>query len=259
MTLVLGMVAADGLVLASDSQVTWATSGQSTRGNAKKLYVLQGSVACGISTDHGSTAQVLIAELDAHHDYKGQSTDRQMRLVLTNRVKKVYESQTNLTVAATRQAAPPTAVLFGCYVAGTPHLFEFSPNGLCTDHAEHGYTAIGSGDIYTYHAMASFAHHPVKELSLDDAKLLAFRIVRDAVSVAALGIGGDVQVATVAPSGNYGTATILDQEDLDHLDYRLGVWRTLEREALAEVGLQGLGEGESTAAAPRDPAHEVHE
>ena len=61
------------------------------------------------------------------------------------------------------------------------------------------------------------------------------------------------------PSGNYGAATILEQEGLDYLDYRLGVWRTLERETLAEVGLQGLGEGESTANAPHGGEQGVRE
>lgn len=241
MTLIVGLIAKDGIVLASDSQMTFVTSGQSTRGAASKLAVFGGCVAVGIATDSGSTKQLVDEALSELRDLHAKPSVKDMREALTHRINEVFAAQTKRTIAAAGRAGPATSVVAACYVKGTPHLFEVSPDGLCCDHATTGFTAIGSGDIFTYHAMSTFSAFILNELPLAQAKVLVYRIVFDAIQVAASGIGGAVQMACVLPTANSGKAALLEQAELDALDYQLRLWRQLERETLNDVGLSGLG------------------
>ena len=58
MTLILALRHAGGLVLASDSQVTFETTGQPTRDEVQKLVVLGGNIGWGASGETGLISRV---------------------------------------------------------------------------------------------------------------------------------------------------------------------------------------------------------
>jgi hypothetical protein len=116
---------------------------------------------------------------------------------------------------------------------------------LHTDHIKTGYAAIGSGDIFPYYAMAALRHYRVNQGPLSEAKLIACRILEDAIATAAFGLGEPIQMIEVQkhPSGQCGVAKKLSREDILALRDQVTAWKELEGEALTDfVGIRQVEE-----------------
>jgi hypothetical protein len=105
-----------------------------------------------------------------------------------------------------------------------------------------GYAAIGSGEIFPYFAMASLAHFEVRKRSLAEAKLIAYRILDDAIRVAAHGLGPPIEMVEIVKptkAGEAGKARLLDEAEVKAIGEQVTAWKGLERETLAKLMMPG--------------------
>jgi hypothetical protein len=146
------------------------------------------------------------------------STDVNLvRLKITEAVSAVlkpeYDRVASLIAGTTASNLPLGEALVGIYVGGRPHLFELAANGLVTDHHVRNFAAIGAGKPFAEHAATIFRDLPAG-MTLHQAKMLAFRMVQDAIEAAGpnIPVGGPVQMASVSP-GPPPTPVLLQPDD----------------------------------------------
>ena len=128
-------------------------------------------------------------------------------------LKPEYDRVISLLPGATANDLPLGAALIGIYIGDQPHLFELAGNGLVTDHHVRSFAAIGAGTPFAEHAATIFRDLPVG-MTLHQAKMLAFRMVQDAIQAAGpnIPVGGRVQMATLSP-GQPPISTLLQPDD----------------------------------------------
>jgi hypothetical protein len=238
-TLILALDCADGLVLASDGQGTYETGGQPVKGVALKVHQYFSNIAWGGSGDVG-----LIQRVD--HAFR---TTFPSRTCFENKEPFAIRDEISRTIAVTLRpllldrhigfgnAQPPlTAFIFAGHVPQGSFIFEVGHNLLDIDHTETGFSAIGSGDIFPYFAMASLAHFRVRTRTLDWAKIVAYRVVDDAINVAAMGLGPPIQIVEIKKPGNRaGMAHLLDENELLALKSSVLAWKEIETETLTQL------------------------
>jgi hypothetical protein len=126
-----------------------------------------------------------------------------------------------------------------------PFILEIHKNLLHTNHIATGYAAIGSGDIFPYYAMATLKHYQMKHRPLQEVKLIACRILQDAINTAAFYLGEPIQMIEIQKksSGQCGVARKLPGEDILALEDQVLGWKELEGEALTKfVGIRKIEE-----------------
>jgi len=242
MTLILGLECSEGLRLASDGQVTYTTTGQGTRGPIQKIFLQWNNVAWG-----GSGAVGLIQEAMAalHHEY-GQTNrfDNKAK----DAKKKIWEAVNKTLrpllkdryIEVPNEPPPHTSFLFVGWPPDGPFIMEIGKNLLQMDHlqAAAGYGAIGSGDIFPYFALASLAHFEVRKRTLREAKMIAYRVIQDAIKVAAWGLGPPIQMIEIvkpSKSDESGKGRALDDAELKQIEEQVVAWKELEKETLSSL------------------------
>ena len=102
-----------------------------------------------------------------------------------------------------------------------------------SDHQFHlGYSAIGSGDIFADFAMASVAHLGTADLSLEHAKMVAYKAIADAIDVAAVYVGPPIQMYVVSADG----ARPVPREEIEGgLAGSVDAWKARQRETLGPL------------------------
>jgi 20S proteasome alpha/beta subunit len=247
-TLALAICCRDGIVFAADSQSTLLTSGQTTKQDAEKLYVLGDRIAWAGSGALGAIQRVELA-LRSHvweivrafsqsHEHGAQAVfDR------VNVVQKAVAAE-----VVGEPGAGGSAYLFGGYGTAGQFLLEISADGVRQWGEKNHFTAIGSGDIFAVHAYRSISHYSLASLSLVLAQALAYRTVANAIATAAFGLGGAVRLSVVTPAG----ASIVPEGDLEAVRDLVALWEQREVELLADLDAPPA----SPANDPTDPPRE---
>ncbi len=228
MTVVLAVRCSEGVVLASDGQVTADTAGQPTKAPARKLFDVGCRLAWGAAGSAG-LQQTLQAELAA---LNGQGADaEQLRQRLASIVIPIQQQALARYVPHPGTEPPDLAVIF-CWCDGDgPRILEIPRTG--SDHQFHErHCAIGSGDIFARFAMASVAHLNTNELTLEQAKMVAFKAIADSIEVAAVFLGPPIQLY-VADEG--GTRPVPAEEVATALADSVDVWKAHQRETLGAL------------------------
>lgn len=242
MTLALAIVARDGIVFASDSQMTFSTSGQPVRTPTVKLYLPWSNVAWSAAGNVGIIQRVE-QELGRKHARPDTFAGRKAIVDVRRELAQCVAQTVRGIVRDQYQQAPnlpgwESTFLFAGYAmhgqVAEPFLVGVEPNGIEADHTPVGYCAIGSGDIFAY---AGLTHFEVRRRSLHEAKLIAHRVMRDAIQVAAFGLGPPVQMIEIsAPDGaTPAKATRLTPEDVRVLSDKVDEWKLAEGEVLTEL------------------------
>jgi proteasome beta subunit len=241
-TLIVALACRDGLIIASDSQSTAETTGQPTKSPSIKLHSTWDNVAWGAAGSVGLTDRVR-EELERAFPQrnrlaKSSRPELRKKLVgeVSRAVKDLFANQ-YLPLNLPGAKPPLNSFLFvGCASDG-PIMLEIAPNLVDEDHMRLGYCAIGSGDIYPYYAMASLAHFDVQKRTLLEAKMIAYRIMNDAIRVAAFGIGPPIQMYEIVncTAETAARTTQLSAEDLQVVEDKVAEWKGVEAETLQEV------------------------
>jgi 20S proteasome alpha/beta subunit len=228
MTLVLALRCREGVVLASDGQATSDAAGQPTRAPVRKLFDVGGRVAWGSAGSIGlqQTLQAELGALNGHADDAGQ-----LRRRLASVVVPLQQAAMRDFVAFGSAEPPELACLFCWCDAGGPRILSIPRTG--SDHQFHErHAAIGSGDIFAELTVRSIVHLGSTELSVEQAKMVAYRTVADAIDVAAVFLGPPIQMYVVTADG----VQRVPQDEIDGgLSDAVELWRARQREALGPL------------------------
>ena len=226
MTVVLAIKCANGIAMASDSQIT--DPGRGLSYPAQKLHPMGSHAAWGGS---GSRAvlydleQIFNAEAEAVVEAKNVGHAMQSRVVPV--LKHHYE---NFIVDVPGQEAagtPATYVLAAGYAGDVPFIVDLDPNGLIGHHEETGFQAVGSGAPMAQQAHALLAHFQMTDRDVDYGVVAALRVL-DALDASSPSVGGPMDICRITPDG----ATHLSPDQVKAVRGQVDRWVDLEREAL---------------------------
>lgn len=229
MTVVLAVRCADGLVLASDSQITDPVRGVSYP--AQKLHPLGEHAAWGGS---GSRAvlhdleRVFGAEADAIVEAPdvGRAVQQRVLPVLEHH----YSTFISDVPGGKAGATPSTYVLAAGYAGDEPFIIEIDPHGLIGHHEVTGFQAVGSGSPMAQQAYALLAHFRMSERSVDYGVVAALRVL-DALDLSSPSVGGPMDICRITPDG----ARHLHEEAIDRARGHIARWVEAEQRGLDEL------------------------
>lgn len=228
MTIVLALRYDRGVVLASDGQATTDAAGQPTRSPVRKLFDVNRRIAWGAAGSMG-LQQSLRAELELLNGSAGESGQLRRRLAAV--VVPVQQRAVADFVPHRGCDPPELACLFCWHDAGGPRILSIPRTGA--DHQFHErHAAIGSGDIFAEMTMRTIAADGSPPLTLDQAKMVAYRAIADAIDVAAVYLGPPIQMYVITADG----AERVAREELDGgLADAVELWRAGQRETLGRL------------------------
>ncbi|MGH2944883.1 MAG: hypothetical protein ACRDPC_01180 [Solirubrobacteraceae bacterium] len=235
MTLVLALRCRDGIVLASDGQATADAAGQPTRRPVRKLFDLGGRIAWGAAGSIG-LQQTLEEDLAQARKSLVEAADtQQLRRRLTEIVIPIQQRALKDFVPHPGSQPPDLACIFGWFERGEARILSVPRTG--SDHQLHErHAAVGTGDIFADFAMTAIAPLDTGRLSLEQAKMVAFKSVSDAIDVAAVYLGPPIQMYVVTGGG----ARVVPASELERaLADSVEAWKGRQRETLGPLAPGG--------------------
>jgi proteasome beta subunit len=249
MTLILALACADGIVMASDGQATFSTTGQPVKQPMQKIHSLASCVLWAGAGDVGLLQKIGYALEPVDAD-KLALPIRELRPVLFNTVRPAMVEAVQAFIPVGPNPQPPLADLLFCgYCGHDPWILEISRTASDVQHEETGFAAIGSADIFPYFALTSLAHYGVRERSTVEGQLIAYRVLDDAINTVAYGIGPPIQISIVdrpSHASQPGQARPLSIDELRALQEAVTAWKKTESDTLTET--LGLGPPEGPPA-----------
>lgn len=143
--------------------------------------------------------------------------------------------------------------MFVGYGQDGPFILVVYSDHIYWDFIDAGYAAIGSGEIFPHFALAGLNHFDVKERTLFEAKVIAYRVVDNAIGIAAFGLGYPIQIVEIPtpPSGQQATARKLTDDQIVMLEDKVAEWTGIERETLEN--LVGVSTAPAETGSPPEP------
>ncbi|OBF92515.1 proteasome protein [Mycobacterium sp. 852002-51152_SCH6134967] len=229
MTVVLAIRCADGIAMASDSQITDPERGLSYP--AQKLHPLGKRAAWG-----GSGSRAVLYDLEQIFDNEpdaiveapdiGHALQARVLPVLKHHYANFIED----VPAGKPGATPATYVLAAGYANGDPFIVDIDPHGLIGRYEEIGFHAVGSGSPMAQQAHALLAHFEMGERSVDYGMVAALRVL-DALDASSPSVGGPMDLCRITPEG----ARHLDEEAVAEVRDNVHRWTELEQRALDDL------------------------
>lgn len=223
MTLILALPTEQGIVLASDTQYT---SGE-VRSSGPKLYALSPQAAWAGAGEVAliQRVQEAIADLPAGHDLA------QLRDTLARIVKQSVQSLLELDVLTDYLQGDPGLLLglhpgdfiFAEYNNLQPLMLHIAANG--TPEWFNSFFASGNGANFAYALLQKYQNI---ELTLDQAVLLAYRVIDETIQVGAYGLDYPIDIWLIDQQGLHQ----LDANDFETLAKASDVLRLKEIELL---------------------------
>lgn len=250
MTLVLALVAQDGVVLAADGQAT-STSGVPTTNSTEKLDVLHDKIAYGCAGSAGMRQKVRAALQEQITPEMCSQSFEELRSKLHPVVNKIQKEAEEAFVSTSPFDKLHTVeVLFGGHSNGEPWVYEVTKSG--DDQRHNIFEAIGAARHFASYALNSAEHYELTNRQLPQVRLLAYRAVDDAIRTDATALGQPVQIVQATAEG----ARRLTEQEMTSLKDSITIWQGHECEIFdAQSGelrsVQPLVAGESGIDAPQ--------
>lgn len=230
MTVVFAIRCSDGLVLASDTQITQSDRGVSFP--AAKLHALGDRAAWG-----GSGARAVLDDVEKAFDAGAAEilASEDVSRAIRERVRPIYEHHyehfiEDVPAHENSDATPAAYVLVAGYVGDEPFIVEVTPNVVVGRYDDIGFHAIGGGSPLAQQAGAMLAHFRMLERSVDHGVVVAVRVL-DTLSSTAPRVGEPFQVYRLEPDGT----TLLTDGDIDEARRHVGRWIEMEKEVLDRI------------------------
>lgn len=241
MTVALGLVCSDGVLVASDSM---ASDGP-VASNAVKVHAFEHQPI--VWTASGSVfvieeAALQLVELEkqvgqnaAVQGAFGEPNLPVIRQNVANCLKQTMAQcyGSALPFGANQQVNGNHPFITDFVVAGyaqaKPYLLEVARDGQVNWHTDAGFYAIGSGGAFAAVAQGLMKHYlDAGPLPLQYGMQLAYRTIETACDVSSMFVRTPVQVAIVDKNG----ARVLDHGEIEQLKDEVMGWKQLERDAL---------------------------
>lgn len=215
--------------MASDGQATYPTGTQPLRAPVPKIYPIHDCVLSAYSGDIGLAQKARAALSQGHPGELKNKAPQQVRKILTGRAVPVLKEAMDLFVrpAVPHQPWPPMATLdsiFAFVHDGKPYLLQVDRNGVDTLIEHIAFLSIGSGDIF---AFADLRRRWPQPRDVARARVVAYRVIRDAIEVAAFGLGMPIDIWTLGVDGRIEN---LESDALTGVKDTCELWCQLEAE-----------------------------
>lgn len=236
MTVAIGLVCEDGVIVASDSMASTST------GNAmpsQKVNAFENNPVIWTAAGSVYVKEEVAVEFATKLDAKPEDvfTGPQINL-LRNKVKNVLQPTVHKCYKSALSTAPYapgmtagsmiSAFLLLGYSNGTGWFLEMDHDGSLNWHHERGFYAIGSGGPFAQVCHALMKHYMVDDLSLEQGLRLAYRAIETTCSASSGHVGLPVQLAVVDEDG----ARILTPDEVSTVGTAVERWMELERDTL---------------------------
>jgi proteasome beta subunit len=229
-TVVLSLLCSNGLVIASDSQIT--EGDRSVSYPAPKLHPLGERAAWG-----GSGARSVLLDLQTVFDESaaaileapeiGHALQEKVLPVLKHH----YDNYLPDVPGEEGAGGPSAYVLAAGYTPkDEPFIVEINPHGMVSRYEDIGFHAIGSGAPMAQQAGVLLAHFRMTERDVDYGVVAAVRVL-DALELTSPSVGDPFSVARITPDG----AEQLDDEAIEEAHQKAMRWQELEQQALDDL------------------------
>lgn len=245
MTLIVALPAQDGVVFASDTQLTTGT----LRSTGTKIYKLNDHALWGGSGEMALVQRV--QEKIAAFPRKDQPLIA-IRDELCVLVKDSVVALLNLDFRTGFFNQRPDDLLglhqgdflFVERRQGNTAILHVLSHGT-PEWITNGCAATGSGTLFAHTLLAKYA--PLIPLSRDHAKLLAYKVIEEAIQVGAYGLGAPIDILEVTDGGvNRATS-----QEVEAIQDAAEILRQAEKDLLVSGGGQRAGAGDGQVASPQ--------
>jgi proteasome beta subunit len=229
MTVVLALRCADGVVIASDSQITDSARGLSYP--AQKLHTLGDHAAWGGSGSRAvlyDVEQIFNTEADTVVEANDIGHALQERLIPV--FKRHYANFIEDVPAQHSAGTPATYILAAGYSGDQPFIIDLDPNGLIGHYEEVGFQAVGSGAAMAQQAHALLGHFRMTERGVEYGVVAALRVL-DALDATSPSVGAPMDICRITPDG----ARHFNTEEVEAARTQVKRWVELESRALNEL------------------------
>ena len=202
MTLIIGVVCPDGIIIGSDSQTTMGTELKRINRQNPKVIELKNGCIVFAGAGHVSVLQEIEEKLNLAlqsfpHDYGLESITEQIDQVIFGIMQKQITKHNNMF--GNLNNMPSGDFVFGSCKKGTPLLCHFGIDG--SSEKVYDYIAVGSGMPYA-EVLLKDAYRP--NLSLEDSKYLVYSVIRDTEDVDNY-VGGEIHIKMIDNNGEIKT------------------------------------------------------
>ena len=229
MTVVLALRCANGVVMASDSQIT--DGGRGLSYPAQKLHPLGSHAAWGGSGSRAvlyDVEQIFDTEADTVVEAKDIGHALQERLLPV--LKRHYANFIEDVPGQKSGGTPATYVLAAGFAGDRPFIVDLDPNGLIGHYEEVGFQAVGSGSAMAQQAHALLGHFRMTERDVDYGVVAALRVL-DALDATSPSVGAPMDICRITPAG----ARHLNPDEVEDVRAQVKRWVELENQALERL------------------------
>ena len=236
MTLIIALGCSDGVVMAADSAASDPAAGIKTFSSSKVSRIGSEPILYGGSGDVGLSQHYV----EALQGVATRGDARAVREQVCNKIGDVlkrYHSRVFDIPGATRRPAV-VALLAGVHKPKPgssklePWIMEVNDNGGDTLYStdDFGYfAAIGSGATFAHALMRS---HLEAKRTVEQAKVLAYRLLDDAILLSESGLALPIHIHSISLDGEVIT---MDAEEQSKIVSTVELWRELEKESLSRA------------------------
>lgn len=198
MTLISALICTDGIVMASDGQSTFPTAAGFMRLPSEKIKKIGERVLWGGAGDVGLLQKIEITLCNLKPEIWARPIGRLRPDIRAGALGEQKASATTFLPVVKEFPQPTAHVLFAGYDKGTPWILEIDPNGSDTQLEGYGFAAVGSGAHFVYGVLSGFGKHT---WTLETGKILSYKIIHEAINVAAFGLGPPLQMWELPKGG----------------------------------------------------------
>jgi len=248
MTLIIAIKCKDGLIFASDGQATSFSSGGPIRQKYKKIYQLE-KLLVGASGTIGTIQRCR----DCIERYAKTISDGSLNSLISDilpdgRVQNIPvrdkirqlvfrinkdELERYKVFYGREEGAPLADILVALYdnEENTFRIWHVRPDGGEELLDELGYGCTGIGDIFAH---AFLKDYYTSDLDVEKGKLVAYRVIKDAIEVGAFGLGEPIDIWVMRRENDEIKINNLGSEEISALRDAYILWKETENKIFKE-------------------------
>jgi 20S proteasome alpha/beta subunit len=247
-TLVIAVKCKDGLIFASDGQATSFSSGGPIRQRYKKIYKIDDllfGAAGSVGIIQRCMEEVkkygkLISEKGLNTLIEERGPDGKVTLIsVRDKIRQLIfsinkqELERHRAFYGSEEGAPVANILIAFYDREERRfrIWHILPDGGEEFLEELGYGCAGIGDTFA-HAFIKDYYSP--NLSVEKGKVLAYRVVKDAIEIGAFGLGEPIDIWTIKMVDGKPEIRDLTSDEILALNDTYLLWKELERKIFME-------------------------
>jgi 20S proteasome alpha/beta subunit len=203
MTLIIALACKDGVILASDGQATtFSIMGGPVRRNISKIKRLGENKLWAASGTVGMIQKIEAVFNALPNELINASLNEfQLREVIIQNVLAIRGQELQRVRTLYGQGRDMEAGLADLIIVeyqNNARIWHINPD--CADEflEEFGYGTSGSGDIFAHTLLKNYK---IKNLSVEEGCLIAYRVLRDAIEIGAFGLGEPIDIWIIDNNG----------------------------------------------------------